>query len=32
MQSSNELLDLKLHWLAQTIRDGEQVLLMLSNN
>lgn len=32
MQSSNELLDLKLHWLAQTIRDGEQVMMTLSNN
>lgn len=32
MQSSNELLDLKLHWLAQTIRDGEQVLLSLNQN
>ncbi len=30
--STQDLLDLKLHWLAQTIRDGEQVLLMLSNN
>ena len=27
---TNELLDLKLHWLAQTIRDGEQVLLKLA--
>lgn len=25
-----ELLDLKIHWLAQTIRDGEQVLLQLA--
>ena len=32
MQSSNQLLDLKLHWLAQTIRDGEQVLLSLNQN
>lgn len=32
MQSSNELLDLKLHWLAQTIRDGEQVMMTLADN
>ncbi len=29
---AQNLLDLKLHWLAQTIRDGEQVLLRLANN
>lgn len=29
---NEELLDLKLHWLAQTIRDGEQVLMRLANN
>ena len=28
--STQSLLDLKLHWLAQTIRDGEQVLLRLA--
>lgn len=27
---SEALLELKLHWLAQTIRDGEQVLLKLA--
>lgn len=30
--NTNHLLDLKLHWLAQTIRDGEQVLLRLANH
>ena len=30
--SPDELLELKLHWLAQTIRDGEQVLLKLLQN
>ena len=28
--NTDQLLDLKLHWLAQTIRDGEQVLLKLA--
>lgn len=30
--STDDLLDLKLHWLAQTIRDGEQVLLELAKS